>query len=637
MTKGHIMTSHIKYGSLAKRIATSDDAWMPAGAQVGQYANKRAARTDITVVISATAGAGAPACFYPSLAELHLNTEAVPLGNPEKFDLTDALWKLEHAAAVGATEHEAAHARHTKWDPRDLMETYGATRKMLDVVTTLEEPRIEAQALRWHPDSKIFLRGCAMEIVGKDFVIPDSRYGAAAAAGLLLARVDAGVLSKAEARTFRTDIVKVLGDETLAALEAIWQNHLRLRDDDYAAMVDNARDWLLALGEDPEDASEMVGESMMGEPMPGEPGEGDGEGEGSGAGEGGEGGEAGEGEGEGSGGEGSESEGDSKAEGFGDKIKGKAARAETRMDKEIVEARGDERYRRRVAERTADRERGKEAIRPHEAAFGKPGGLTGYSATDFEHFAMEREPSADERRAAKSLSRALERIDFRDRAVTKVASVVPPGRLRGRAAVQDAANREKGIDSDVAVWQGKRRKKVESTPLTIGFMVDISGSMGSAAVPMASTQWVVSTAGAHIDASVATVHFGDKVHGVAPKGVREKSVRVFRPMDGTEEFRAAALALDKELTLLDGRGARIVFIASDGVFVADKDADYAATWMPLAAKKGVAVIFLNFTDNMPWGSYGAPVIDCHGLSPAQVATLCGKAAADEVRRMDARV
>jgi hypothetical protein len=556
---------------------------------------------------------------------MHLNTEVVPLGLPEKVDLADRLWLLSHAPAVGAVTHEAAHARHTRWDPRELIETYGATRKMVDVITTLEEPRIEAQAVRFHADSRLYLRGCAMEIVARDFHISDTRYGAATAAALLLARVDARVLTKAEVRTFRTDIRKVLGD-TLDELEPLWQRFLMLRDEDYEGMVEIAAAWLDALGEDPEDASNMAGESMMGEALPGDPGEGEGSGEGEGGSE--------DGEGEGSG------DGEPKAaKGFGDKIMGKVHVAEGRMDKEVTEERGAERGERRRAEREADSKRRAEGERPHAGSFGKiAGGLHGYTPGGFSHYLGSRPPTSDERRAAKTLARLLEKIDYRDRAVSKVTSVVPPGRLRGRMAVQAEAYSEQGRDaSGVEVWSGKRRKRVESTPLTIGFMGDISGSMGAAMNPLASTQWVISTAGAHIDARMASVHFGDKVHGVTPMGVREKSVRVFSPRDGTEVFRDAALALDRELTLLDGRGARIVFIASDGVFVDDRHAEYARTWMPLAARKGVAVIFLDFDGAMPYGSYGAAVLDCKGKTPSAVAALCGKAAIAEVRRIDARI
>jgi hypothetical protein len=608
---------HILYGSVAPVVNKSDDDWYGVAAQVGTFTNKRAARTDIVSVVSTTAGMGAPACFIPSLAEMHINTSVVNMGDPEKVDMTDRLWLLEHAPAVGACTHEAAHARHTHWDPRELMEVYGATRKMIDVITTLEEPRIEAQAIRLHPESRPYLRGCAMEIVGRDFKIGDSKYGAATAAGLLLARVDAKVLTAAEARTFRTAIRKVLGDDVLAALKPLWQRFLRLRDRDYEGMVDVAREWLEALDEDPESTDDMAGESMMGEPLPGGAGEGEGEGEGS------------------------EGEGESKAaKGFGGKIMGKVAEAEVKMDGEIVEAAGDERGERRAAERKVDAERRREAEREHKESFGKvSGGLHGYSPDGFAHYLGSRKPTDDERRAAKRLARTLEQIDYRDRAVSKVNTMVPPGRLRGRMAVQADALVEKGQDaSGIEVWSGKRRKRVDSTPLTIGFAGDISGSMGAAMDPLSSAQWVVSNAGAHIDAKVAAAHFGDDVQAVTPRGVREKDVRQFYPGGGSEDIKGALLALDRELNLLDGSGARLLFIASDAHYVLAHQMDYAQRFMPLAKRKGVAVIYLQFTDSMnPSGVAGAKTLDCRRKTPAEVAAMCGKAAVAELRRLDQRV
>jgi hypothetical protein len=496
---------------------------------------------------------------------------------------------------------------------------------MLDVITTLEEPRIEAQALRHHPDSRPFLRGCAMEIVGRDFKIGDTTYGASVAAGLLLARVDAKVLTRAETRGFRADITKVLGKDVLDALEPLWQRFLRLMDTDYDGMVDVAREWLEVLDIDPEDSDDLAGESLMGEPMPGEgEGSGKGEGEGEGSGKG-----SGEGEGEGSG------EG-SPAEGFGDKIMGRVHITESKIDRETVEARGDERSARKRAEREQDAERRKEGEDAHDDAFG---GLHGFSLGGAAHYSHSRLPSADERRAAKMLASALEKIDYRDRAVTKTVSIVPPGRLRGRAAVQAEAYTAAGRDaSEVGMWQGKRRRKVESTPLTIGFLGDISGSMGSAMEPLASSQWVLSTAGNHIDAQVATVHFGEGIHGIAPAGVREKDVRLFAAHDGTEDFKYAALAIDRELNLLDGTGARLLFVASDGVYVDGYHMEYAQTFNRLAQRKGVAVIYLNFTGSRGGGTVGASaVIDCRGKSPAEVAQVVGKAAIAEIRRLDSRL
>jgi hypothetical protein len=160
--------------------------------------------------------------------------------------------------------------------------------------------------------------------------------------------------------------------------------------------------------------------------------------------------------------------------------------------------------------------------------------------------------------------------------------------------------------------------------------------MHAAMEPLASTQWVVSTAAHHIDAQVASVHFGERVHGVTPAGVREREVRTFYPGDGSEAFRAGALALDKELNLLDGTGARLLFIASDGVFVVPSEQAFARTFMALAARKGVGVVFLDFTGYMSYGTYGAPVVDCAGMTPVEVAKVVGDAAVAEMRRLDRR-
>jgi beta-phosphoglucomutase-like phosphatase (HAD superfamily) len=114
-------------------------------------------------------------------------------------------------------------------------------------------------------------------------------------------------------------------------------------------------------------------------------------------------------------------------------------------------------------------------------------------------------------------------------------------------------------------------------------------------------------------------------------------VRLFGAWDGSEAFRDAALALDRELNLLDGSGARLVFIASDGVFVDDKHRAYAQTWVPLAQRRGVGVFFLDFTRSMGFGTYGATKIDCKGKTAAEVAQIVGRAAIKEMRRIDRRV
>jgi hypothetical protein len=115
-------------------------------------------------------------------------------------------------------------------------------------------------------------------------------------------------------------------------------------------------------------------------------------------------------------------------------------------------------------------------------------------------------------------------------------------------------------------------------------------------------------------------------------------VRLFYPGGGSEDIKGALLALDRELNLLDGSGARLLFIASDAHYVLAHQMDYAQRFMPLAKRKGVAVIYLQFTDSMnPSGVAGAKTLDCRRKTPAEVAAMCGKAAVAELRRLDQRV
>lgn len=606
--------AHIRYESGVASIAHSDAGWYDVAAQVGKHANTAARRSDITAVVSKTCGHGAPACFIPSLAELHLNTSILPFGRPERVDLSDRLWRLEHAPAVGALFHEAAHAKHTRWD-MDAFTDLGASKRMIDVIVTLEEPRIERNAVLAERDALPFIRSCAMDIVAKDFKVADTPYGASVAAGLLLARVDAGVLTKAEVAPIRTAVLDVLDADVLDVLEPLWQRFLRLYDTDYAGMVSVAREWLEALGMDP-DAPE---------------GEGEGEDDGADLGAGalfGEGDGDGEGDGEGEG-RGCEGEGSSKPS-MSERIAARGRKIASKVDESIAESRGEERAERRRAERKADAERAAESKAPHGKAFGGHGYGSGGGA----HLSGTRKPTDDERRAARRLSRQLEDLHFHDRVVHKRTTAVPPGRLRGRAAVAQAAAISDGRNYDGDLWKGKVRRVVDATPLSVGLLVDISGSMGAAMGPLASTQWVLSTAGAHIDAKVSTVHFGEKVHGVLRSGTKEKDVRLFTARDGHEAFRDAALALDRELGLLDGRGARLLVVLSDGEFVSAPHREYAEKFIPLAIRKGVAVMFLDFTGYCST-TYGATKVNVMGLSPTEVAALVGKAAADEMRRVDA--
>ena len=74
----------------------------------------------------------------------------LPGVKPEDVHPHDELFRARHPLFVGALTHEAAHARYSRWVPKDLFirgQPQFTPRKN-DVLVALEESRIEKRILR---------------------------------------------------------------------------------------------------------------------------------------------------------------------------------------------------------------------------------------------------------------------------------------------------------------------------------------------------------------------------------------------------------------------------------------------------------------------------------------------------------
>lgn len=626
--------AHIRYD--VTDGGSADSAWLSPGAAIGREANTLADRGDLVAVLGPGLGMGAPACFIPALAEVQVDTDVcLPGLSPEDVDLGDRLQLLTFPSFYGALAHEAAHAKHTKIDLAALHSRKDVTRRHVDVVLALEEPRIEAALLRSYrggigalnrSDLRLVLSTCAAEIVLRDFRIAPDAYGASIAAALLLARVDGGTLNRADVTEPRDLIIGVLGEDVLATLRDLWTRFFALDDDDVEGMIQISREWLDAISVDADDDTDnLAGESLTGEG--GESGEGEGdESEGEGESDG-EDGEDGKGSGEGSGsGEGDE---DSWVKAMAEAIREYL----TDKDAEVTEARGSERTIRRAAARAEDAKRVASAEKAASKAFGGHGYSDEVSVRRFAPLA----PTAEMRKGAVSLAGKLSRVTYSDRSVVKTTSAAPPGRLRGKAMVAGAAERARGAMAATEPWQAKRRHHTDTPPLTVGFIQDVSGSMGSAEVPTAVAAWTMLEAGRKIDAKVASVLMGSDAFGAIPPGAKHKVAHVYPATAGSEAFRASFLALDGILNLVDGSGARLLVIASDAQLVNGTDEDYCRYAMNLCRQRGVAVVWLDFTrcfeSNHGWGE----VVPVWGKSADEVAALVGDAAIRAFRKVVATV
>jgi len=419
--------------------------WLNAASQVGEWVNRVAGRSDLIAKVGAGLGHGAPACFIPTIAEVEVDASICLAGvDPAEVALGEHKFRLGRSPFVGAITHEAAHARFSTWVPQSLHDTYpDLSQRLLDVFMVLEESRIEAQIVALDPGHQMYLRACAGDIVARDFRIADDAYGASVGAALLLGRVSAGVFTEADVADFRTQILTVLDADTLATLESLWREFQTLTftpikgDTGTERGIAIAKEWLDALGMEHDDSADTFSVVMV---MPGSEDEGEGEG-GSGTGA-----ESGDGD-------------DGDEEGFGKGL------AEAAREKAMDVDRENMREKRRVAaeERREDlreeAKRVKAGKKAAEKAFdtdahGDPTHGLGYGSRSY--LVESRDPKPEERAAAVQIARELEKAQYADRATKRVTAVLPPGRLRGRGAVQRAAEEARGAILTAYAWEGKR-------------------------------------------------------------------------------------------------------------------------------------------------------------------------------------
>jgi hypothetical protein len=159
--------------------------------------------------------------------------------------------------------------------------------------------------------------------------------------------------------------------------------------------------------------------------------------------------------------------------------------------------------------------------------------------------------------------------------------------------VQGVALKSKGIMTKSEPWRQTKRKHVDDPTLNIGVMVDISGSMGGAMEPMASLAWVLSEATRRVQGRSAMVYFGNDVFPTLKPGQHLDRVRVFTAPDMTEKFDRAFKALDGGLNLLNGSGARLLVVVSDGEYT-DHEKSAVRKWVAACEQNGVAIVWLSF-------------------------------------------
>lgn len=563
------------YSRIAERNSETPAEWLTTCSQIGEVANTWAGRTDLAVYAGEDAGAGqALACYVSTTSEIEISlprafgkaTTPAMVG-----DLRLRSNQYEFPEATGVIYHEALHARFSDAWNITYLQSLIETNRVKDAFWLLEESRIEGLGVQIMPENALFLRSSAMELSfkGADEGLDEmnATEGLAQLAGLALARVDAGVLDEFDVALLEEHITNELGKDVVDTLRSIWIEFQSLNGlpSDHIRGANLAKKWVetidatsKARGEKPTPEIEIC----FGLPDEGK----------------------------------SESGSGSGSIELPEAVKGALEALEKAVEKAMVETadalaeqEADEKraevIKAKQSEATRQTQNKEEAGKIFSTASGVGDGKSG------SRLEAVRPPKPQERASAVRLAQLLDKAKYRERSITEVKTHEPAGRLRMRTAIQNKALEAKGIRETNPAWRKTVRKHNDDPTISIGVMVDISGSMRTAMNPMASIAWILSEAGRRVQAKSAMVYFGSGVFPTLKVGQRLEQVSVYSATDSTEEFGKAYSALDGALNLVAGDGVRLLVIVSDGNFRGDQDKAVLSA-LAECERNGVGVLWI---------------------------------------------
>jgi len=545
--------------------------WLRVGAALSYQVGAIAARADLMVEVRPRGTrAGAKAVFYPDQAKIEIEAKAFGRIDPASIDPEILGDRERYAAAWGALTHEAAHARHSKWEvPRDKRGSAAA-----EAATMLEESRAEARLLQSRPSDTRWLGACVAELVLPSFPtsLPDTAWTAGMAAGLITARADAGIVPKGIAYPVENEVRRVIGHDKLNRLKMIWSAAHAVADEDAASMLHLGKLWCETLevdSEQPAPDEQNTGQQQG----PGAPGAGGGR--------------------------------------IGAAVRRTARKIAKQAAVPTPSPKAQARSRAERASRIGQRVFAAPAPDPNDKSAHTP--ITGV-----------RRPSVKEKAAAARLGRALRQAGTRERQEIRGTSVAPPGRLGMRAALAREAQRAAGAMPSAEPWARVTRKALPNPPVRVGILADVSGSMQAFAKPVASAAWITANATyqAGVDNASATIAFATQITVITRPGKPPTQVTEFNARPGSHRITESIDALSGTLGLASPGAARLLVIASDAEFE-PAETQGARDRIKHLIATGCAVLWLD-----PTGTANVPpgVTRVHLADPAEAPEAIAKAA-----------
>ncbi|MFI0818598.1 VWA domain-containing protein [Streptomyces sp. NPDC021098] len=551
--------------------------WIRIAAALTDRLPELAGRKDVIVTCQHGTRSGAPGAFYPTTAELEIDTGLFAPIPPATINPAQRGDEERYPAAWGVLVHEAAHAAHSVWTtPPGLRGTALDTAAQL-----LEESRAEHAHLNRRPADRPFLRSAAHTLILADITTqtPSNRWQAAQAAGLILARRDAGILDLDETEPLEQVVTSILGPDLLETLTRIWTAAHATADDDAPGMLHQAHAWCQALSTPPT-GPEPTGGGRAGELAA--------------------------------------AIGQVTVRVRANEAAQAAAQARAAAARAArAEAKATQAAHERQAAKTAER-----VFSPGSRPFtpaGKPNRHRAVSPV-----IGTRLPTAGEKTAAGQLARALRAAAYRERTTTIAASAAPPGRLNMRQALARDAQRAAGATPTATPWTKTLHRPNPTPPLRVGIAVDVSGSMSAAASPISSAAWILAKATALTDpdSRTATVAYDRALTAITAPGRAPTRVTRFEAHGLGHSLAETIDALAAGLALTQPGTGRLLVIASDGYYHPD-EATRATQRIATVKNAGCAVLWLAFAPD-PRPLPGTTLLEL--THPADAITAIAKAA-----------
>jgi hypothetical protein len=557
----------------------------------------------------------APAWYLPGTNDLYIHVDAAGLtGSIPAVDVTRP-WNVkgkEAATILGLLCHEAGHAAISG----DMIEVQKEAPHHADLLTLIEEIRVENQALRAYPEGRAGLRA-SMAIVLKN--LPDefeTKGHVVRAWTICHGRTLAGISDEAETSQIDVAARTLLTDDVVDALTDLLQEAITLKlnyEIHRNRLIKICDEWTELVGEPAETTgcATCAREAQPGEKTDnvGGGGKSDEEGDDDEAGDGG-----------GADGDGEDGEPTTAGEKNGAHDHSEPDRTDagtwgTPGQDSLIGDNEDIDYPNRLTDEDAELmsmltrnlsdlmqdEWMRERDHTIELANSREWAAKIFGNTTTSRMLSLYDPKPVTRQSVVRVAGALSALMLPAISKTAKAMVIPPGKLRGREAVRQSAERAQGRMTTAKPWAGTVRRHSSARPLIVGVATDTSGSMGWAQLAVAEFAFVFANAGHRVGARTAAVTFGDRVVRIARPGEVMAQVAEKPAHDGSEEFDKAMAALDGVLHLTEpSYSARILFIVSDGAFVIEGESDRAAEWVRRMDKVGTHIVWVTDVGGPHW-------------------------------------